>query len=229
MSAQNILDKPLENLEGIRNQLLLLVQNSPTLANRSENQRGILNQNAVMTRTIDLYVGSFYQTLGDTLVDITEGNYPGINILVVSAFYGLVQLNEGLREYDLQMGDQLVNGTKIYQFWQRQALWHILQHYIFENNISYIWSLLSDSSPLFPYQRVFTHYWKLLKKQRTIKCFHLKVFKDNGQSAGSGSGKKRAEWLRKILHTNQDYLMGHPMPPEQIANIQRFVFKYVRC
>jgi len=212
----------------MRSQLLRLVKQVHGLAERHENKRGILCTDAPISMAADLYVGEMYQTLRHELNSVLRGDYSNVNVLIVSAFYGLVQLREGLKEYDLQMGDELADETKVYQFWQEQALWRLLREYISEKRVSHVWSLLPNSLQA-PYHRVFRFYWNHMNKQE-IKRFHVKVFKEDGLSAGSGSGEKRAEWLREILRANPDYLTGHPtLPPPRITSISGFRFGFETC
>jgi hypothetical protein len=208
----------------LRNQLFHYIQNTQVLANRAENQRGILNIGAPLTQAIDLYTGIFYQVANNSLRAIMTGKYPSIHVLIVSAFYGLAKLDEGLKEYELQMGDTLHTGIKVYQFWQQNRLWQILQNYIIQNNITHIWSLLPDSLPSFPYHRVFNPLWKILRNTQ-IRCFHVQV-----PDARTGTGYKRAQWLVEILNTNPCYLVGLPSyPPQQLRSIPGYIFNYVPC
>jgi len=210
-------------IQPLRNQLLQHIQNTQVVANKIENQRAIFKLGAPLTRAIDLYTGNFYQVASGHLQTISSGQYPFIHVLIVSAFYGIAKLDEGLKEYELQMGDTLHNGMKVYQFWQQNQLWRILQNYIYQNNISFIWSLLPDSLPSFPYHRVFNDLWRQLKNTQT-QCFHVQV-----PGVGAGTGYKRAEWLVEILNTNPGYLVGKPFPPTQLRRIRGYRFCYVPC
>lgn len=215
--------QPLHNIQPIRNQLLPLIQQTPNLATKAENQRGVLNPNAPSTRAVYLYRGNFYQVAGESLRAIMAGQYPSIHLLIVSAFYGIAKLDEGLKEYELQMGDTLHNGMKVYQFWQQQNLSQTLQNYIHQNNISHVWSLLPDSDPKFQYHRVFNDLWRILRNTQ-IPCFHVQV-----PGAGTGTGYKRAQWLVEISNTNPNYLIGAPFPPNQLRGISGYEFHYGTC
>jgi hypothetical protein len=160
--------QPILNIQPLRIQLLQQIQHTSALANRPENQRGILNPNAPLTQSINLYVGNFYRVTGSSLHAIMAGRYPSIHVLIVSAFYGLAKLDEGLKGYELQMGDTLHSGIKVYQFWQRNNLWQILQNYINQNNITYVWSLLPDSLPSSPYHCVFNGLWGVLRNTQGL-------------------------------------------------------------
>jgi hypothetical protein len=203
--------------------LLQLIRLTLNLANRQENQRGVLNPNAPSTRSVDLYIGKFYQVAGRSLRNVLAGQNPSIHVLIVSAFYGLAKLDEGLKEYELQMGDPIHNGMKVYQFWQNNQLWRVLQNYITQNNITHVWSLLPDSMPSFPYHCVFDQMWRKLRNTQ-IQCFHVKV-----PGAGAGTGSKRAEWFVEILNTNPNYLVRAPVPPNRLRSIPGYVFHYKPC
>ncbi|MFN4227840.1 MAG: peroxide stress protein YaaA [Candidatus Ratteibacteria bacterium] len=198
---------PLTGIEQLRNQLLEYIKKAFELSKKPENQKGILNLNASLTKAIDLYNGRFYKVAGENLRKIMTGQYPSINVLIVSAFYGLAKLDEGLKLYDLRMDDKL-NNMKIYQFWQQNQLWKILQNYIVQNSISYIWSLLS-----FPYHCVFNDLWSQSEKLK-IQVIHVKI---NIQS--NAIIYYRAKWLNWILDTNPNYLTLNPFPPNKIPNI----------
>jgi len=210
----------INDIQRLREELLQYVKNTPSLSNRLSNQRGILNPNGVLTKAVDLYDGSFYKTVRNYLRQIVMKNQNfGIYILIVSAFYGLARLDEGLKEYDLEMKDKIYNGLKVYQFWQQKQLWRILQNYIQQNNIEFVWSLLPDSQQ-FPYNQVFNNLWRQLRNSQ-VKCFHVRV-----PGVGSGTGVKRAEWLVEILKTNPNYLITNPFPPNKFENITKCLFEY---
>ncbi|MCX9011658.1 MAG: peroxide stress protein YaaA [Candidatus Methanoperedens sp.] len=215
--------QPLPDTQLLRYQLLQLIQQTPNLVNRQENQRGILNIDAPVTQSINFYVGQFYRVAGNVLHEVLSGQYPSINVLIVSALYGLIELDENLSEYELQMGDRLNNGMKVYNFWQRVQLWQILQNYIIQNNITHVWSLLPDSMPDYPYHRIFNELWKQFRNTKT-QCFHVQV-----PGAGTGTGYKRSEWLVETLNTNPDYLHGISSPPNQLRNIPGYEFRYETC
>ena len=220
--TNNALSTPLPGINDLRNKLLKLLQATPSLRERPENQRGVLNPNAPLTRAIDLYVGNFYRKAKKVLLDILHGKYPHIHVLIVSALYGLVKLDEGIREYELTMDDKLVNGIRVYKFWQREGLWKILLNYIHKNKITYIWSLL-PSSTQYPYHQVFEELWRT-PRNIPIKCIHVGI-----PEAGSSTGIKRAEWLVHIIEDNPLYLVHQPPPPQKLEQIPNYTFQYLPC
>lgn len=215
--------KPLGNIHNLRSQLLDMIKHTSDLASKRENKNGVLNPMSSTTQAIELYKGNFYKVAGESLKRIMAGVYPSVHVLIVSAFYGLARLNENLKQYELQMGDRLINGMAVHKFWQHHELWKILSSFIHENNITHVWSVLPDSSPHFPYHRVFSPLWKQLGNTKT-KCFHLKV-----PGAGVGIGFKRAQWLENVININPNYLLCEPFPPPQFDNITGYRFEYVPC
>ncbi len=220
--TNNAPSTPLSGINDLRNKLFRLLQATPHLRERPENKRGVLNPNAPLTRAIDLYAGNFYRKAKKVLLDILHGKYPYIHVLIVSALYGLVRLDEGIREYELTMNDKLVNGIRVYKFWQREGLWKILLNYIIKNNITHIWSLLPNS-PQYPYHQVFEELWRTLRNT-PIKCIHVEI-----PGAGSSTGIRRAEWLNYIIENNPLHLIHQPPPPQKLEQIPNYTLQYPPC
>lgn len=216
-------EAPLQQLDVLREQLLCKIEDTTELLEKDTNLRGILNPYATVTRAIDLYVGNFYYVAGDILHTVADGEIPDVDVLIVSAFYGLVQLNEGIKKYELQMGDNLHDGTKVYKYWQEQGLWKILQKYVIDNDIRYVWSLLPDSLPSFPYQQVFNKFWKE-SQQNGIECYHVKV-----PGAGTSTGYQRAKWLNEVLMHDPSILASPSLIPQKFENIPGHNFEYHYC
>jgi len=207
----------------MRNQLLQLIRQCPHLANRIPNQKGILNTNAQTTQSLHLYNGNFYKLTFNHLQAILAGVHQNVHVLIVSAYYGIVKLDEDIYVYNLEMKDKLSNGTKVYRFWQNNQLWQLLNNYINQYNILFIWSLLPDSQQ-FPYHRVFRALWNNIRTTN-IRCFHVNV-----PGAASSTGYRRAEWLRGILTTYPNYLIGQPnLPPNQFIGLPGWTFNYSQC
>ena len=88
-SISRYLSKPLPGLKELRDKLIALLAKTPQLKKRSENQRGILNPRAPLVKAIDLYAGKFYVKARRVLIHLFQGKYPFIDLLIVSALYGL--------------------------------------------------------------------------------------------------------------------------------------------
>jgi len=75
-----------------------------------------LNPSAPLTRAVDLYSGNFYRRARGTLLNLADRKQElDVHVLIVSALYGLVKLDEGIKEYELTITDRLVNGMKVIQ------------------------------------------------------------------------------------------------------------------
>lgn len=214
---------PLPGIEPLREQVLQLVRDTRDLATRNENRGGILDQNATLTRAIDLYSGYLYRAAAPALRGIASGQDPSIYLLIVSTFYGLAKLDEGLKLYEMRMDDTLCGRVRVERFWRQNGLPDILHAYIEENGISRVWSLLPDSRPQFPYQSVFTDLWTKLRRTE-VKCLHVRV-----PGAGTETGLRRGQWLTEILASNSDCLWGASLPPKLFDGIPGWTFEYQPC
>jgi len=171
----------------LREELLELVKATPELANREENKNGILNQSSRSVKAIDLYDGNFLRRVRDSLMSSECKDH----VLIISALYGLVKLDEYLKLYDLEIKDELESTdkgkNKVYKFWKKSSLNDILYKYIESNNISTVWSLLPIN-----YHNVFDELWN--DHSGDIRCFHILI--PNG---GNATNYKRADWLNSFL------------------------------
>ena len=193
------------------------------LVQKDDNLSGILNPYSHLTRALDLYVGNFYYAAGSSLEQVAAGNIPSVDVLIVSAFYGIVLLNEGIKKYELQMSDRLQDGTKVYKYWQTNGLAHIMADYVDRHRINVVWSLLPNSMPSFPYQQVFKAFWKR-SETAGIACYHVNV-----PGAGSSSGYQRAKWLKTVIELDPDLLLDRSRMPSRFDIIPDYTFKYASC
>jgi len=212
------LSQPLYEVVEMRNKLIDLLKATPALREKPENKKGVLNPDAPITGAVDLYNGRFYKKTKKALLDILGEKYPHVRVLIVSALYGLVKLDEGIKEYELTMTDKLANRMKVYRFWQKEGLWRILLEYIHKNQITHIWSLLPGSLQ-FPYHQVFLDLWKILKNT-PIKCIRVEV-----PGAGSATGCKRGKWLTHVIKDNPLHLITCTSKKPHPGNL----YKYSHC
>ena len=216
-------EEPLPGLPSLREQLIEKLEKTSGLASQDANLEGVLNSYATVTRAVDLYCGNFYYAAGDALKAVAGGGVYSVDILIVSAVYGLVQLNEGIKKYELQMGDTLHDGSKAYKFWQQNGLWKLLWNYAVDHNIGHVWSLLPNSMPSFPYQQTFKDFWSLSRK-KGIECYHVRV-----PGAATATGYQRARWLNEIINSNPDLLTNSKLMPNKFENIAGYKFVYDPC
>lgn len=220
--AHQALSHPLDGVLDLRSQLLQLIADTKDIADREENRNGILNEFASVSRALDLYSGNFYKIAGKHLSLCLGNSLQSVSILIVSALYGIVRLYEVLKTYDLTMTDRLNNGMRVGEYWRTMKLSQLVNKYVFQNSITHIWSLLPDS-PKYPYQQIFYELWAS-SKQLKLNCYHVRV-----PNAGSGTGIKRAEWLKEVLNENPNYLVAEPFPPCQFVHIPGFTYCYSAC
>src|SRR5262245_56709335 len=152
-----------------------------------------------------------------------------VDILIVSAAYGMVRPREAVKSYELEMGDRFTDGQPVYRCWEIHGLPDLLETYVQSNKLSHVWSLLPNSlESKTPYHRVFRTYWKRAIK-RGERCFWVKVFTVSGRSAGTGSGSKRGEWLAEVLRTKPALLTQDSPSESELQAIPGFRFQYAPC
>ena len=213
----------LPGLPVLREKLLEAIKITPVLKEKEENRKGILDPEAAISRAIDLYCGRFYNQAEDLLRALAGGQVTNVNVLIVSAFYGLVLPHEGIKEYELLMSDTLSSGMKIYRYWQDCGLWEILQDYIKRNKISHVWSLLPNSRPKFPYQHVFKQFWGKAGDYG-VSCFHVRV-----PGARTSTGYQRARWLGEVMSSDPGLLVNPEKMPSEWSNTPGYRFEYISC
>jgi hypothetical protein len=170
---------------------------------------------------VELYCGDLFQKCRQAL----RNRPPNVHILIVSAFYGLTRLEENLAKYELKMADRLWDGRTIQKFWQDERLSDFLQQYVYDHNILHVWSLLPDAQEV-PYHRIFREFWR---NPEGVKCYWVKVFVDNGASAGQGSRGKRGEWLNEIVMANPALLCEPNLLPKEFTKIPGVRFEYLQA
>jgi len=210
---------PIAGLTDKRNKLAAMVRATPWLVSRPENNRTLVEESETLTMAMDLYDGMLYTPCKAALKEVALGRHPSIDILIVSAFYGLVRLDEGLWIYELIMGDRLSNGQRISAYWQSTRLSSSLMQYVAGNGINIIWSLL----PKKDYHEVFSDFW-LEARHKSTDCFRVDI-----PGAGRASGCLRGKWLDYMIRFNQRHLLRDPYPPSDIPHISARPFSYPRC
>jgi hypothetical protein len=214
---------PFPELQQLRNGIIERICETDELFEKDDNLGGILNPDNHPTRALDLYVGNFYYAAGNSLKQVASGNIVTVDVLIVSALYGLALLNEGLKKYELRMSDRLQDGTKVYRYWQDKGLATALADYIDSNRINTVWSLLPDSMPASPYHQVFKAFWEKASANG-LNCYHVKV-----PGAGTGTGYQRGKWLRVVLENDPDMLLDEKRMPTRFNSIPGYEFNYSKC
>lgn len=173
-----------------------------------------------------LYRGVPYRLLGEHWRQLLGGG--AIELLIVSAAYGLVLPTEILTEYDLTMGQKLDSGGRVFHFWQQQGLAEVLREYVRSREISHVWSLLPDGAlSNTQYQRVFNGFWR---RPEGAKCRWVKAYNADGRSAGSGSGDCRGRWLSAVLQKEPGLLTaGDEHMPDAEELVPGFTMRFEPC
>jgi cytoplasmic iron level regulating protein YaaA (DUF328/UPF0246 family) len=193
----------LEGLSHLRKDLVAMVKETHSLISKPENKNTLVDGMGNITLAVDLYDGKLYNAC---------------RARIVSALYGLVQLDEGIKIYNLQMGDKLSNGQKISEYWQAKGLSSILMQYALKTGTNVIWSLL----PKVGYHKVFSNFWAEAR-EKSMDCFRVDI-----PGVRNASGYLRGAWIDYIIRKNSRYLLLDPPPPSAIPASNR-PFAYPRC
>jgi hypothetical protein len=210
---------PLAGLADIRSELTRRVRNTPDLFNRPDNRRNLESMMETKTLAIDLYAGKLYQSCRMALSEVVSGLHPSICVLIVSALYGLVRLDEGINIYELKMSDRLLSGERICEYWQANGLSVTLARYIEDMGIGFIWSLL----PKTDYHAVFSDLWPWAR-EKSIACFKVEI-----PGVRQASGCLRGKWLSYMISARYQYLLLDPVPPSHIPEVSKHGFIYDKC
>lgn len=169
---------------------------------------------------IALYDGLMYVAADRALRAVAAGKYPNVDVLIVSALYGLVRPAEPIVDYDLTMGTTTGNGPRVYRLWQQHGIADVLGRYVRDRGITSVWSLLSSSVPASPYQQAFQAYWD----RTQVPCRHVKV-----RNAGMDILRKRGTWLDATLRAMPEHLLEGRPEPAKIRPYLDFTVEYPRC
>lgn len=133
------------------------------------------------------YNGKIYQR-----AEVTNF-YPranGCRLVIVSALYGLLDADDLIRDYDLQMGDMLPVGTRVGTWWKQRRLGAILQEYVKSIQPAVVHDLLSNE------------YREALKPFAGARL-HGAVKVHSYPGMGSGSIWRRGDDLRRLLSQHE--------------------------
>ena len=121
-----------------------------------------------------------------------QGLYPKANnfkVTIVSAFYGILDAANSIRNYDLMMDTRIFTRQKVNSFWKKQNLGKKLMEYIFNLRPTKIHDLLPIS-----YRKALSPWGGEIFNQSNI---FYKLYEYPGQ--GNGALWKRGDDLRTIF------------------------------
>ena len=169
---------------------------------------------------IALYDGLMYVAADRALRAVATGKYPSVDVLIVSALYGLVRPAEPIADYDLTMGTTTDHGSRVYRLWQQHGIADVLARYVRDREITRVWSLLSSSVPASPYQQAFQAFWETTR----VPSRHVRV-----RNAGMDILRKRGAWLDVTLRVMPEHLLEDRPDPERIRPYLDCAVQYDRC
>lgn len=94
------------------------------------------------TEAYKRYKGQIYRQISSSSWDKLIKN-PGLDLVIVSALYGLLRYDEPIQYYDMSMKNKIGHRT-LKTWWRKNGLCAILKDYIYRNNISEIHNVLSN-------------------------------------------------------------------------------------
>ena len=146
------------------------------------------NQELKFLPAYQRYTGNVYKS---SQISCLLPQATSIQVLIISALYGLLDSNDLIREYNVAMNDTLPNGTKLKTWWKYIGLGAIVEECIQVINPSKIYDLLSG------------HYREALQPWPP-DALTQKVELYNYPGQGSGSNWGRGKDLKGLLitHTN---------------------------
>jgi len=129
------------------------------------------------------YAGHIYCQISSSSWNKLKQN-TSLDLVIVSALYGLLRYEETIQNYDLTMKDKIVNSTlKIW--WKNNGLSGILKDYINKNKITKVYSVLS---------RDYTKALGNLLINTDVKI----IYKDFSKYK-SGSNAYRGKWVDSFI------------------------------
>lgn len=147
-----------------------------------------------------LYQGALYGQCRGSLAALANGEFPRIDLLIVSAYYGLVHPAEPIAKYNLRMGDE-VAGNKVYHWWQKFQLGAALEAYVEAREITQVWSLLGSSPPWSQYQQSLDPFWQRMKEK--VACRQVIV-----PGGGQSNSSRRGAWLGAVVTRDPMHLVA---------------------
>jgi cytoplasmic iron level regulating protein YaaA (DUF328/UPF0246 family) len=133
------------------------------------------------------YSGNLYSRISESSWKMLSKN-PELNLIIVSALYGLVNYNEPIRYYNITMKNHIYPGRLLKTWWKNQNLSNILLDYVTKNKIEVVYDFLSDD-----YAQAVEHF------PLSVKKIGVQYFSHTYSGLGSGSNYYRGEEVNKLI------------------------------
>jgi len=130
------------------------------------------------------YTGQIYRQISPLSWDKLKRT-PHLDLVIVSALYGLVRYDEPIRYYDKMMKDR-VEGQLLKTWWRNNNLGEILREYINKNNISEVHVVLSND-----YKEALSNCFRDTDEVRYVS-YDFSKYK-------SGSNAYRGRWINEFI------------------------------
>jgi len=135
------------------------------------------------------YTGRTYSQISEEAWKALDGN-EDMDMVILSALYGLMRYNEPVRNYDIQQKDK-INGTRIMTYWKHNGAKEWLKDYILTNGYDEVKFVLSTS------------YSKIIQRDELIdelnEEYDIDAVDRQLKSAGRASMLERGRYIDDLL------------------------------
>lgn len=111
---------------------------------------------------------------------------PHLDVVIISALYGLVRYSEPIQFYDLNMDKSKIDGQKLKTWWRKNGLGEILRDYINTNSVFKVHNVLSRN-----YNEAIGSCFSNMED----KCH----FHNEFNKYGNGSNSYRGKWINGFI------------------------------
>lgn len=145
------------------------------------------------------YMKAYRRYRGNLYSRITESswkklnNSQNLNLLIVSAFYGVVKHDETIRNYNRTMNRDKIEGRLLKTWWRKHGLCDIILDYIITNKVKVVHDFLSLN-----YSEAV---WPLQSKAQRIGVDYIT---HDYSGLGSGSDYHRGEDVQRLIQNFRD-------------------------
>lgn len=136
---------------------------------------------------IERYTGKLYGEIDSSLWKRSKGREDSMEVVIVSALYGLLSPWEAIRDYDLAMDEPYAERIQLWKWWRNQGLGEMLCEFVDRSGASTVHDFLGG-----PYRNIS----RGMKAQASSK-FRLISHQYPGE--GSGSIYHRGRDVRKLM------------------------------